>query len=92
MLWRFSSWKLIVLLGLLAVLAMTLILACGTESTATPEPTATSVPEPTATPKPFVIGVMESLTGPGETYGTVANQAKQMAVDEINEAGGIDGA
>ena len=39
----------------------------------------------------FRIGVMESLTGPGETYGTVANQAKQMAVDEINEAGGING-
>ena len=34
---------------------------------------------------------MESLTGPGETYGTVANQAKQMALDEINGAGGIDG-
>ena len=40
---------------------------------------------------PFRIGVMESLTGPGETYGTVANQAKQMAVDEINAAGGING-
>ena len=39
----------------------------------------------------FRIGVMESLTGPGETYGTVANQAKQMAADEINEAGGING-
>ena len=39
----------------------------------------------------FRIGVMESLTGPGETYGTVANQAKQMAVDEINEAGGVNG-
>ncbi len=39
----------------------------------------------------FRIGVMESLTGPGETYGTVANQAKQLAVDEINAAGGIDG-
>ena len=37
---------------------------------------------------PFRIGVMESLTGPGETYGTVASQAKQMAVDEINAAGG----
>ena len=37
------------------------------------------------------IGVMESLTGPGESYGTVANQAKQMAADEINAAGGIDG-
>ena len=40
---------------------------------------------------PFRIGVMESLTGPGETYGAVANQAKQMAVDEINAAGGING-
>lgn len=40
---------------------------------------------------PFTIGVMESLTGPGETYGTVASQAKQMAADEINAAGGIDG-
>ena len=39
----------------------------------------------------FRIGVMESLTGPGETYGTVANQAKQMAVDEINAAGGVNG-
>ena len=34
---------------------------------------------------------MESLTGPGETYGSVAVQAKQMAVDEINAAGGING-
>ena len=34
---------------------------------------------------------MESLTGPGETYGNVAVQAKQMAADEINAAGGIDG-
>ena len=40
---------------------------------------------------PFVIGVMESVTGPGETYGNVAVRAKQMAVDEINEAGGING-
>ena len=39
----------------------------------------------------FRIGVMESLTGPGETYGTVANQAKQLAVEEINAAGGING-
>ncbi len=40
---------------------------------------------------PFRIGVMESVTGPGETYGTVAVQSKQMAVDEINAAGGING-
>ncbi|MCH8089201.1 MAG: ABC transporter substrate-binding protein [Chloroflexi bacterium] len=40
---------------------------------------------------PFRIGVMESVTGPGETYGVLAVQAKQMAVDQINAAGGING-
>ncbi len=40
---------------------------------------------------PFRIGVMESLTGLGETYGTTATNAKQMAADEINAAGGING-
>ena len=40
---------------------------------------------------PLRIGVMESLTGPGETYGTVASQAKQMALDEINATGGVNG-
>ena len=41
--------------------------------------------------RPFRIGVMESVTGPGETYGKVAVNAKQLAVDEINAAGGING-
>ena len=80
---------------------VSLLMACAEEEpTATPvPPTATPVPPtatlipPTATPEPepYRIGVMESLTGPGETYGTVANQAKQLAVEEINAAGGIDG-
>ena len=34
---------------------------------------------------------MESVTSTGDTYGTVAVQAKQMAVDEINAARGING-
>ncbi len=38
-----------------------------------------------------MISVMESITGPGETYCNVAVQAKQMAVDEINAAAGING-
>ena len=42
-------------------------------------------------PTPYRIGVMESLTGAGETYGTVAIQSKTLAVEEINAAGGIDG-
>ena len=48
-------------------------------------------PVPASPENPFVIGVMESITGPGETYGNVAVQAKEMAVDEINAVGGING-
>ena len=44
-----------------------------------------------AAAEPYRIGVMESATGVGETYGRVAIQAKQLAVEEINAAGGING-
>ena len=72
---RFLSWKRIVVLGLLAVL-VSVVVACGEDG---------------GEGEPFRIGVMESLTGPGETYGKVAVDAKQLAVEEINDAGGIDG-
>ncbi len=71
-----STVKWAVLLGLMAILVLSLA-ACGGDGDGDGDA--------------FRIGVMESLTGPGETYGTVANQAKQMAVEEINAAGGIDG-
>ena len=48
-------------------------------------------PAPMPGAGPFRVGVMESVTGPGETYGNVAVQAKQMAAAEINAAGGING-
>ena len=82
-------------------------LACGGNGDAPPapppQPTAAMAEQPTvataeqptaamaASDEPFRVGVMESLTGPGETYGAVSVQAKQMAVDEINAAGGING-
>ena len=72
---RLMFWKQTVTLGLLAAVASILV-ACG---------------EDAADATPYRIGVMESLTGAGETYGTVAHQAKVMAVDEINAAGGVDG-
>lgn len=64
--------------GLIAALLMGA--ACGADD-----------PTPEVDTSPFVIGVMESLTGPGETYGNVSVQAKLLAVDEINDAGGING-
>ena len=66
----------------------------GTTAAPADQPTAAMPASDAAMPasdEPFRIGVMESLTGPGETYGTVAVQAKQMAVNEINAAGGING-
>ena len=73
---RISSLGRIVILGLLTVV-VTVAIACGTDEE--------------GEDSPFRIGVMESLTGAGETYGSVAVQAKTMAMDEINAAGGIDG-
>ncbi|MEE9247167.1 MAG: ABC transporter substrate-binding protein, partial [Dehalococcoidia bacterium] len=69
-------------LALLGLLMVTLLVAaaCGDDEEEEEEVLA-----------PFRIGVMESVTGPGETYGTVAVQAKLLAMDEINQAGGING-
>ena len=41
--------------------------------------------------EPFKIGAMDALTGVGESYGNPLSQAKLLAVEEINEAGGING-
>ena len=42
-------------------------------------------------PESYQIGVMAALTGPGETYGNLSHRAMQLAMEEINEAGGING-
>ena len=98
------SLTLIALLGILVLLAGACggdgTATSTPAATATPTTAATQATQPTPTAAatepaveagPFRIGVMESLTGPGETYGNVAVQAKQLAVDEINAAGGING-
>ncbi len=41
--------------------------------------------------EPYRIGAMDALTGVAESYGNPLLQAKLMAVEEINAAGGIDG-
>ena len=39
----------------------------------------------------YVIGVSGPLTGPAAVYGVAVQNSAQMAVDEINAAGGLDG-
>ena len=41
--------------------------------------------------KTYVIGVSGPLTGPAAVYGTAVKNSAQMAVDEINAAGGLNG-
>ena len=77
---RFSPCNWVAALGFSAILALAVMACVGGER---------SISESESSP--LRIGVMESLTGPGETYGTVAVQAKQMAADEINAGGGING-
>ncbi len=45
----------------------------------------------TAENKEYVIGVSGPLTGDAAVYGTAVKNSAQMAVDEINEAGGLNG-
>ncbi len=45
----------------------------------------------TANNTEFVIGVSGPLTGGAAVYGVAVQQAAQMAIDEINAAGGFDG-
>lgn len=45
----------------------------------------------TAKNEEFVIGVSGPLTGSAAVYGTAVANSAQMAVDEINEAGGLNG-
>ncbi len=71
------SWKSVAALVLTSILLYTFT-ACGGS-------------EDEADDAPFRIGVMESVSGPGETYGNVAVRSKQMAADEINASGGING-
>ena len=90
---RVLPMKWIFLFGLVAILALTAAACGGAEDGAPPAPAPEPPPPPApaAEQEPLRLGVMESVTGPGETYGTVAVQAKQMAMDEINAAGGING-
>ena len=46
---------------------------------------------PARAEEPFRVGVLQALSGVGETYGTVQEKAIRIAVAEINDAGGING-
>src|ERR1700752_1603896 len=53
---------------------------------------ATTIAKPAIAAKdPILIGYLPALTGPSSSTGIGINRGTQLAVDEINAAGGIDG-
>ena len=62
-----------------------------TEPPVSPTPSPSPTPTPATPSEPFVIGAMDALTGIAESYGNPLHQAKLLAVEEINAAGGING-
>jgi len=85
----------------LIVAALSLVIA-GCQPAATPAPPPTVVPaQPTAAPAqptaaaasgtPFVVAVVGPMTGGGAQQGQYAMTGAQIAVDQINAAGGING-
>lgn len=84
------------LTGLGAVAAMLLLAACSTSSTTTSQPTTTTTgnqpavagSQPSA---PYAIGLSGALTGGDAILGQTQREGVQLAVDEINAAGGIKG-
>src|ERR1700760_1711900 len=53
---------------------------------------ASSIAKPAIAAKaPILIGYLPALTGPSSSTGIGINRGVQLAVDEINAAGGIDG-
>ena len=72
--------KKVLSLALSAVLAASMLTGCGSESTG--GSTDSNV---------FKIGGIGPTTGGAAIYGTAVMNAAQLAVDEINAAGGVNG-
>ena len=79
------------------VVSILVVAACTDTSATPPAPTTTAVPSSTTTlPRGNVdgqlkIGVLLPQTGPGMPIGVSMTAAVQMAVNEINAAGGVNG-
>lgn len=86
--------KRILQIAIAAVMVLGCLAGCGsqTASSAAPvasAPAASSAPAAPAAPAAFKIGGTGPLTGGAAIYGTAAKNGAQIAVDEINAAGGI---
>ena len=76
------------LVCLVVVMVASCFAGCGATTTTTDDTSATSTTTDGGT---FVIGATGPLTGDASSYGISVQQGAQLAVDEINANGGING-
>ncbi|TRZ79930.1 MAG: hypothetical protein D4R92_04070, partial [Actinobacteria bacterium] len=79
--------------GLLAIVALGFgLVSCGSDGGTTDTVAVTEeTMAPVVNTEPIKIGVVADLTGPFTLYGTSLARSAELAVDEINAAGGIMG-
>ncbi len=79
-----------IVLGLVTFVLLLSMVSCA--PAATPAPAATSAPaQPTADTSPIVIAVAAPMTGDAADYGLQETRGIQIALDEINAKGGVNG-
>ncbi|MBR7076364.1 MAG: ABC transporter substrate-binding protein [Lachnospiraceae bacterium] len=78
--------------AIVMVVAMLAMTACGgNKGGDTPAPAGSGSGEAPAAGGKIIIGATGPLTGDASSYGISVNQGAQMAIDEINAAGGLNG-
>lgn len=84
-LWEENSMKLkrVVSLVLVGAMAMSTLVSCGEKATSGGDTTGGSNSDT------FLIGGMGPLTGSNASYGTSVKQGAEIAIKEINDAGGV---
>lgn len=87
------TWRRIAI-SLLAVLSLFAV-GCGSTDSSSDDSSSTDASSTdsggAASGEPIKIGALTSLTGPFTSWGIPASTGMQLAVDEINAAGGVDG-
>lgn len=78
----------------LVVLSITLslaVMACAQPVAPPPQPAATEAPAGPTQPPVYKIGFINHLTGDAAVYGQSMRKGTELAVEEINAAGGVNG-
>ena len=78
-------------IGLASVMTVAALSSCGGEGDSQSTPDGSSDGQSVASGDTFKLGGMGPLTGQNASYGISVHQGAQIAVEEINAAGGVLG-